>query len=189
MSQNLRDYTKTLYTMDGVVRRVADTDWENQSPNTEWTAKQTLGHVIWGIKRITAAINDEPGPAEEPEDSVAGINPAATWDAVRENLLSALDHHGVLHKQIETPFGDMTVDEALGRFLFDSLTHAWDIAKATGVDAAIPEDLAEKALEVLMAFGDAVRGPGILADAVEVSDDAPIQDKLIAYSGRQPYSA
>ena len=32
MSQNLRDYVKTIYTMDGVVRRVADGDWENQSP-------------------------------------------------------------------------------------------------------------------------------------------------------------
>jgi len=186
MSQNLRDYTKTLYTMDGVVRRVADGDWDNQSPNTEWTAKQTLGHVIWGMKRMVAAINDDGVPAEQAEELVAGDRPAETWDGVRENLLDALDSHGVLQKEIETPFGDMTVDEAIGRFLFDSLTHAWDIAKATGVDAAIPEDLAEKALAILMAFGDAVRGPGILDEAVDITDDAPIQDKLIAYSGRQP---
>lgn len=186
MSQNLRDYVKTLYTMDGVVRRVADGDWDNQSPNDEWTAKQTLGHVIWGMKRMINAINGDSPPAEQAEALVAGDRPADTWEGVRENLLNALDHHGVLQKEIETPLGDMTVDEALGRFLFDSLTHAWDIAQATGVDAAIPEDLAEKALTVLMAFGDAVRGPGILAEAVEVQDAAPVQDKLIAYSGRQP---
>lgn len=186
MSKNLRDYTKTLYTMDGVVRRVADSAWDNQSPNDEWTAKQTLGHVIWGMKRMVAAINGDPVPAEQAEALVAGDQPADTWEGVRENLLDALDHHGVLQKEIETPFGDMTVDEALGRFLFDALTHAWDIAQATGVDAAIPEDLAEKALGVLMAFGDAVRGPGILAEAVEVPQDAPIQDRLIAYSGRKP---
>jgi len=64
----------------------------------------------------------------------------------------------------------------------------WDgsFSEATGVDAAIPDDLAEKALSLLMAFGDAVRGPGIFGDAIDISDDAPIQDKLIAYSGRQP---
>lgn len=186
MSQNLRDYVKTIYTLDGIVRRVADSDWENQSPNDEWTAKQTLGHVIWGMRRMYASVTDGPPPGEQPEVEVAGDNPAATWDEVRENLLDALDRHGVLHKEIETPFGEMTVDEALGRFFFDGLTHAWDIAKATGVDAAIPEDLAAKALDVMYAFGDAVRGPGIFASEVEVPQDAPIQDKLIAYTGRQP---
>ena len=186
MSQNLRDYIKTIYTLDGVVRRVADSDWENQSPNDEWTAKQTLGHVIWGMKRMHAAVTGDTPPGEQAEAEVAGENPSATWDEVRENLLNALDRHGVLSKEIDTPFGDMTVDEALGRFFFDGLTHAWDIAKATGVDAAIPEDLAAKALDVMYALGDAVRGPGIFAEAVEVPQDAPVQDKLIAYSGRKP---
>ena len=186
MSKNLRDYTKTLYTLDGVVRRVAEADWDNQSPNSEWTAKQTLGHVIWGMKRMISAINGDAPPAEQAEADVAGDRPGDTWDGVRENLLDALDHHGVLQKEIETPFGDMTVDEAIGRFFFDALTHAWDIAKATGVDAAIPEDLAEKSLGILMALGDAVRGPGIFDEAVEVPQDAPIQDRFIAYSGRQP---
>ncbi len=188
MSQNLRDYIKTIYTMDGVVRRVADGDWENQSPNDEWTAKQTLGHVIWGMKRMHASITDGPAPGEQAEAEVAGVNPAATWDSVRENLLDALDSHGVLSKQIETPFGEMTVDEALGRFFFDALTHAWDIAQATGVDAAIPEDLSTKALDVMYAFGDAVRGPGIFGEEVEVPQDAAPQDKLVAYSGRKPQS-
>lgn len=186
MSQNLRDYVKTIYTMDGVVRRVADGDWDNQSPNDDWTAKQTLGHVIWGMKRMIASVTDGPLPAEQAEADVAGDRPAETWDGVRENLLDALDHHGVLKKEIETPFGEMTVDDALGRFFFDALTHAWDIAQATGVDAAIPDDLAQKSLGILMAFGDAVRGPGIFDDAVEVPEDAPVQDKLIAYSGRTP---
>ena len=186
MSQNLRDYVKTIYTMDGVVRRVADTAWDNQSPNDDWTARQTLGHVIWGMKRMTAAIRGDAPPAEQAEAAVAGDRPAETWDGVKENLLDALDSHGVLHKEIETPFGDMTVDEAIGRFFFDALTHAWDIAEATGVDAAIPEDLAEKSLAILMALGDAVRGPGILDTEVDVPQDAPIQDKLIAYSGRKP---
>ena len=187
MSQNLRDYTKTLYTMDGVVRRVKDGDWDKQSPNRDWTAKQTLGHVMWGMKTITAAINGEERPGEQAEAAVAGDRPAESWDGVRENLLDALDSHGVLRKQIETPFGEMTVDEAIGKFFFDALTHAWDIAQATGVDAAIPEDLAEKGLKVLMAFGDAIRGPETGFDnAVDVPQDATPQDKLIAYTGRKP---
>lgn len=186
MSKNLRDYTKTLYTMDAVVHRVADDDWDNPSPNKEWTAKQTLGHVIWGMKRMTAAVTGDPAPGEQAEAEVAGERPAETWDGVREKLLHALDHHGVLHKEIETPFGAMTVDDALGRFLFDTVTHTWDIAQAAGIDAAIPDDLAEKSLKLLMALGDAIRGPGVFDEAIDIDENAPIQDKLIAYSGRQP---
>ena len=43
MSQNLRDYTKTLYTMDGVVRRVKHGDWDNQSPNDNGRPKKPSG--------------------------------------------------------------------------------------------------------------------------------------------------
>jgi len=81
MSQNLRDYTKTLYTLDGVVRRVADGDWDNQSPNSEWTAKQTLGHVIWGLRAITAAVTDGERPGEQAEEEIAGDRPADTWES------------------------------------------------------------------------------------------------------------
>lgn len=78
MSKDLQDYIKTIYTMDGVVRRVADKDWDNQSPNDEWSAKETLGHVIWGMKRMQSAITGDAPPAEQAEGEVAGEKPAET---------------------------------------------------------------------------------------------------------------
>ena len=87
---------------------------------------------------------------------------------------------------METPFGEWIADEGQEGFVVSKVSVVWDIAQATGVDAAIPEDLAQKGLDVMYAFGDAVRGPGIFGDEVEVAQDAAPQDKLIAYSGRKP---
>jgi len=186
MSKNLRAYTKTLYTVDGVVRRFKESDWPKQSPNDNWSAKETLGHVIWGVRRITAAARGEQSPAPQPEAEIPGDDPVQTWETALDNVLEALDHQGVLSRQIDTPFGEMTVDEALGRFFTDPLTHAWDLAQAAGIDAAIPEELAERAIGVLSAVGDAIRGPGRFDDAIEVDEAAPVTDKFIAFTGREP---
>jgi len=186
MSENLRNYTKAIYTVDGVVRRVGESDWDKPSPNDEWSARETLGHIIWGMRRIVNAVRDQDPPPEQAEADVAGEDPEATWTEARDNLLEALDHRGVLHKEIATPFGTMTVDQALGTFFSDPLTHAWDIAKAAGIEAAIPPELSRRALSMLTAAGDALRGPGRLADAVEVDETASEVDKFIAFTGRDP---
>ncbi len=186
MSENLRAYTKSLYTVDVVVRRLKDSDWLKQSPNAEWSAKETLGHLIWGTKRITAAARGETPPDPQPEADVAGDDPVMTWSSALDNVLEALDHHGVLDKTIETPFGTMTVDEAIGRLLIDPVTHAWDLAKTAGIEPAIPDDLAERAMAVLSAMGDALRGPGRFDNAIDVDETASVTDRFIAFTGRQP---
>ena len=186
MSENLRNYTKAIYTVDGVVRRLGKSDWDNQSPNENWSARETLGHVIWGMRRMANAVRDLDPPAEQAEADVAGVDPVATWEEVRDNLLEALDHRGVLSKEIVTPFGTMTVDDALGTFFSDPLTHAWDIARSAGIDPALPPELTRKALVLLQAAGDVLRGPGRLADPIEVDEVASDADKFIAFTGRDP---
>ncbi len=186
MSENLRTYTKALYALDSVVRRVDDDDWDNQSPNEDWSAKETLGHVIWGVRRMANALRDQGPPAEQAEADVAGQQPAKTWSEALDDVMEALDQRGVLSKSVTTPFGEMTIDDAIGIFYSDALTHAWDIAKAAGIEPAIPEDLARKSVVMLSAAGDAIRGPGMMRDAIEVSETASDADKFIAMTGRKP---
>lgn len=186
MSDNLRSYTKALYALDGVVRRVNDKDWDNQSPNEDWSAKETLGHVIWGVRRMANAMRDEGPPPEQPEADVAGVEPAQAWGEALDDVMEALDQRGVLNKVVTTPFGEMSVDDAIGILFADPLTHAWDIAKAAGITPAIPEDLSRKAFNMLNAAGDAIRGPGMMSEAIEVEEAASDADKFIAVTGRKP---
>lgn len=182
----MRNYVKSLYTVDGVVRRVPDKDWDKQSPNPDWSAKETLGHVIWGVRHMSAAIRGIKAPEDELQLSVVGTDPVTTWTEAMDELLAALDERGVLHKQISTPFGEMTVDDALGTFFSDSLAHAWDIATAVGIDAVLPDDLSRKGLVILKAAGEALRGPGFMKEPIEISESAPSASQFIAYTGRKP---
>jgi uncharacterized protein (TIGR03086 family) len=64
--------------------------------------------------------------------------------------------------------------------------HGWDLARATGQDATMPEDLAEAAFAMIDGkLTDENREPGFKS-VVAVPEDASAQDKLLAYTGRQP---
>ncbi len=186
MSENLRTYTKTLYAMDAVVRRVPDDAWDNPSPCEDWTARATLGHTIWGLKRMTANINGDEPPAEQAEADVAGDDPVASWTAAMDGMLAALDQKDVLSTIMPTPFGEMPVDSAIGALFIDPLAHTFDIAVAAGIDPALPESLTERGLAVLEPLGDGLRSPGLFSAPIEVGEDASAADRFIAFTGRRP---
>ena len=184
MSENLRNYTRSVYSLDAVVRRVPEDAWDNQSPCTEWTAREVLGHVIWGMNRVAAGVGAGEEPIEAPEAEVAGDDPVATWDEASRRVLEGLDHQGVLQLVRETPFGEMPVDGLLGFVYSDVLMHTWDIATAVGIEHGIADDLADRAHDLLAGAGDGIRGPGMMDPAVEPPAEADAAGRMAAMGGR-----
>jgi uncharacterized protein (TIGR03086 family) len=75
---------------------------------------------------------------------------------------------------------------SLGIAFSDQLLHGWDLAKATAQDATMPEGLPEAAFEMIHGrFTDAQR-EGVFRPEVKVPANASAQDKLLAYTGRDP---
>ena len=115
-----------------------------------------------------------PGPTPPSligDDPVATLRADPAGDAARPpRARSVLDKAGPL----------------LGIAFCDQLIHGWDLATATGQDATMPDDLAEAAFAMLDGrLTDDQRGSAFKA-AVDVPDDASAQEKLLAYTGRQP---
>ena len=74
----------------------------------------------------------------------------------------------------------------LGIVFSDQLLHGWDLAKATGQDATMPAGLARASYDFIHGrFTDAQR-TGVFKPEVTVGNDASAQDKLLAYTGRDP---
>jgi uncharacterized protein (TIGR03086 family) len=185
MSENLRNYTKAIYTMDAVVRRTPESSWAQQSPCDLWSARQVLGHFMSGAQRVTAVAAGAQLPAEKPEADVAGDDPQASWAATRDALLTALDHQGSLAQSFNGPFGPGTLDAFLGIHTLDCLLHAWDIAKTAGIDAHLPADLAAAGTAGIAGLGDIARSPGLFGPAVEIDSDDPAK-QFAAIAGRNP---
>lgn len=189
MSENLRKYTKALYALDAVARRVPAGAWDRPSCCEGWTAREVAGHATAVIEGVGAVASGGERPAPLPEAERAGEDPAATVRSALERTLAALDQPGVINRVASTPFGDMPVDAFLGVIWVDPLTHAWDIADATGIDHGIDGDTADEAHAALAPLSDALRGPGRFAEAVPVADDADPVAAFIAFSGRTPVAS
>ena len=186
MSQNLRNYVKTIYTVDAVVQRAPQTGWDVQSPCEAWSAREVIGHYLWGVKRLVALANGTALPAEQAEADVAGPDPKASWLAARDAVLEALDQPGVLAKIVAGPFGDTSIDDFLNLPIMDGLLHAWDIATSFGMDAHLPEDLAEAGAAFITAFGEGARQPGLFGAAIDVPATADAATRFVAIAGRRP---
>ncbi len=75
---------------------------------------------------------------------------------------------------------------ALGIAFSDQLLHGWDLATSTGQETRMPDGLPEAAYSLIHGrFTDDQR-QGIFKPEIPVARDAPAQDKLLAYTGRDP---
>lgn len=157
---------------------------EAPTPCTDWTIHDLLGHMCAGGHMIAGALEGETPPESSPDFLADG--PAAGWAATSAHLRAAATPEALAAPH-QLPFGEMPGEAALSVIVADHLTHAWDLARASGQDIDVGDDLAAWGLEtwkqVVPAEGRT--GDGFKA-AVPVGDDAPMLDQLVGYTGRTP---
>jgi uncharacterized protein (TIGR03086 family) len=188
MSEHLRWFTKALYGFDHVVRLVPKEAWDKPSPCAGWTGRSVIGHVIAIQRYMEAALDDHDPPLNPMNDPHrhAGDNPVAAWAAARDGILDALDRPGILHKTVKTFNGHQVADEMIGFNIADTSVHAWDLARAAGVDDRLDLDLVDRILTRLEAIpDDKLRSPMVFGPKVDVSPYASKQARLLAHTGRK----
>jgi uncharacterized protein (TIGR03086 family) len=70
----------------------------------------------------------------------------------------------------------------LGEFV----VHGWDLARATGHDVTWDDTVLEFALEWLVQTAEQGRAMGVYGAAVPVPENAPVLDRLLGLTGRDP---
>ena len=186
MSAHLRTYTRALYGFDHVVRLVPAGGWDAPSPCEGWTARDVVGHVI-GVQRYVETLARSTQPTVNPwEDPgvIAGDDPVATWNRLRDDVLESLDHPGVIRRVVETFRGEETVDEALAWNVVDTLAHTWDLACAAGADTQLDPDLVDHALAETAAISQPLRDAGWFGAQVRTGPDATPLQRFLAACGR-----
>ena len=186
MSENLRLWTKAIYGFDHVARLAGDDQWDQASPCAGWTARHVVGHVVAVQRSFERRIH-----GHEPEldlfvdvERHAGDRPYDTWAAVRDDVLEAVDHPGVLALELPSSRGTQTVGDKLGFNVIDTSIHSWDLARALGVDDRLDPSQVAWALPMCRAAIEPLRAAGMFTEAVPVADDADPQTQLLALAGR-----
>ena len=148
------------------------------TPCEEWDVRALLNHMIDTQRYFAASGRGEDAalPNPNPPSSLIGNDPVAAWDKARNEIVRVYKEPGVVEK----------TRPALGIAFSDSLIHAWDLARATGQDTTMPDDLATAAFSMLdgRLTGDQRRGA--FKPAIDIPDTARAQDRLLAYTGRKP---
>jgi uncharacterized protein (TIGR03086 family) len=155
----------------------ADGNLDAPTPCDDWDLRALLNHMLDTQRYFVGSARGEKvdPPSSVPPDLI-GDDPVADFERTRTEALTTFGEPGVMDQAAP----------AVGIAFADQLLHGWDVATATGQDTTMPEGLAEAAYDTIHGrFTDEQR-EGTFKPEVPVDADASPQERLLAYTGRQP---
>ncbi|GAA0942536.1 TIGR03086 family metal-binding protein [Kribbella koreensis] len=193
MGEIAERYRRRAEVFEQKVAGVRPEQWANRSPCEKWSARDVVDHVVvmHGVmlRPVGRALDSEPSVQDDP---------LAAFRAARTAVEAVLDDPALAAQECETPAGRMTAADQIDQVVSDDLVlHGWDLARATGQDetmdpvdverlwasnSAIPPEVIEQ-YRTPGAFGPGIE---VFGPEIAVPEDAPLQDRLLGYIGRQP---
>lgn len=163
------------------LRLSAVTDWSAPTPDTEWDTRALVLHVVReqryahtvlsgghdSLIRLEPVASDLRGEwrrvTDQMQEAARAVDPAAMFLLGRDRV-SALE---LIQEQVA-----------------DATVHAWDLARATGSDERLDEELVAAVWELFAPQEATLRASGLYATPVPIAEGAPLQSRLLAITGR-----
>ena len=158
--------------------------WDRPAPVDGWVARDVVRHLTeWlpGFLQGATGITLPAGPSVDDD-------PAGAWRTQTEAVQALLDDPAAAERVHELPhLGTMSLGQAIDMiYTGDVFLHRWDLARATGQDETLDVDKCTQMYEGMLPMDEVLRQSGQYGPRVEVSDDADVQTKLLAFIGRTP---
>ena len=187
---------KTTLRVHEIMAGIRQEQGDAATPCTEWNVRQVMNHVIGGAEVLAGSLEGtmpegiggvSANSSYSDETDIAKLAQAYAGEAAR--ALAAAQRSGAMDNP--TPGSMMTMPQFLIAMANDHIVHGWDLARATGQDDTLDPDVVRASYAMIIApetarLVEMGRQFGFIGPAVAVSDDASLQDKLIAHMGRQP---
>ena len=164
-------------------RVAAITDWSAPTPDTEWCVRDLVRHIIveqqW-IPPLLAGLS-----VLEAKRSIAPLGPdlAAEWET-HSALADAAWAATPAGSPVNLSYDTVTASDYLREQVSDVTIHAWDLARATGADETLDILLVEAVWTVFEPQKDTLQASGLFASPIGLDDNAPLQSRLLALTGR-----
>ncbi|MGH4027406.1 TIGR03086 family metal-binding protein [Actinomycetota bacterium Odt1-20B] len=176
--------------MARIAESVADDRLDAPTPCSEFRVDRLLAHVVHLSRAFQDVARKNLGPVTE---GAPGSDIPELPDDWRTRLPGHLD--GLVEAWRdpaawagETQAGGFTMPGAVAAtvVLDELLLHGWDLARATGQEyAPAPADV-ETCHGLIGTFAELPPGEGPFGPPVAVPDDAPLLDRVLGLSGRDP---
>ena len=168
-----------------VLAGVSADQLDADTPCAQWKVRELVNHIVGGQYFFEAGLKGEAPGGEAP--AFADGDFVAAFDDGAQRCVQAFQADGVLDQTISMPFGDMPGRAVLGLAVTDTLTHGWDLAKATGQDTDVAPALSAQVLEQAKeSISPAFRSEdgAVFGFEQEAPADASNADRLAAFLGR-----
>ena len=167
-----------------IVGGVRPDQYAEPTPCTEWDVRALLTHMVGVMMNMEQGTS---GGELVPDVNAVALdtNVATQFGAAADRTLAAWRANGIAG-EVNVGAGPMPAALAASINLVDTTAHTWDLARATGQDDTIPDDLAVATLQIAQGFVDGVREYAGIKPAVTVDAAASPTVKFVAYMGRRP---
>jgi hypothetical protein len=183
--------------LNRVVSQIREDQWEIVLPESFRTRRMdhtpTLREIInyhayddaWVPDMLAGQTMAQAGP-EKFKGDLLGSDPHGSFAAIVEEACAAAETFEDLHQTIHCSFGDYPARHYFWQINQFRALRAHDIAKVVGADPTLPEDLVQGIWEEVSPNAEEWRAIGIFPAAIPVAQDAPLQDRLLGLTGREP---
>lgn len=183
MSEISDRYRRIAAAFTARVEGVEDGAWDNPAPCEGWVARDVVRHLVeWG-----PAMLFDNWEIERPEVPSVDQEPVAAWKAIDHAVQTALEDPEISSRVRDTQMGSNNFSSVTDMiWTGDVLIHTWDLARATGQDDSLDPELTARMYDGMQAMDEVLRSSGHFGPKVAVPDEADVQTKLIAFTGRRP---
>jgi uncharacterized protein (TIGR03086 family) len=167
------------------LRLDAVTDWDGTTPDTDWSVRDLVRHVVeeqqWVPQLLSGKTVEQARKSLRPLDDdlraewrLYSLAATAAWEEVDPSTLVALSYDTV-------PVADYLREQ-----VSDVAIHAWDLARAIRADELLDETLVRAVWSEFEPQASTLAASGLYSPPVPIPDDAPLQSRLLAVTGRDP---
>ncbi|HEY5224787.1 MAG TPA: TIGR03086 family metal-binding protein [Microbacteriaceae bacterium] len=164
------------------------TDWSAPTPDELWNVHDLVAHVIeeqrWAPLLLAGRTVGEARARLQP----LGDDLATEWASSSAAATEAWEHVD-LDAPVRLSSDTVSAGQYLSEQVADVVVHTWDLAKATGADDRLETALVEAAWTVFEPQKDTLEASGLFASVVPIAEDAPLQSRLLALTGRDDRGA
>jgi uncharacterized protein (TIGR03086 family) len=157
------------------------------TPCAGWDVTALTYHMIGICARFTAAMQEAtPGRSGSIPDP--NLDLALAYREITDTMLQEWGAPGALEKTVSVGFGTVPASTGIIVLIADQMLHTWDLARTLERQYTMPENIAADVFAWMQTtLKPEFRGPGkAFGPEVPCPEDAPLQDRLVAFAGRQP---
>ena len=171
-----------------VVDRIGDDQWDEPLPESfamAWadgrpSLRDAVHYIAHDDAWVPHVLDGSDGPDMETDLLPSGFRVHAAV------AIAAVEGCGDLDRTVQLSYGEFSTRVYLVHIAGFRALRAVDIARAIGVDDRLPPSLVHGLWEAIAPFAEEWRALGLYDPAVDVPHDAPLQERLLGLTGRQP---